>query len=114
MRVIQQLAARLFLVLSPVIVFSQTLSTGRIRGTIRDAQGALIAGAEIEIQNPSTAAIPFAWCNPRRQAHGQGHRSEQFWSAHRIGMVAFEFWPVGVSCRLWRLLSAPIVHLSRA
>jgi carboxypeptidase family protein len=51
MRAIQQLAVGFVVVLSPILVFSQTLSTGRITGVIRDAQGALIAGAEIEIQN---------------------------------------------------------------
>jgi hypothetical protein len=34
---------------------SQTQTTGRIAGTVRDAQGAVIASAEVDIENPGTA-----------------------------------------------------------
>jgi hypothetical protein len=34
---------------------SQTQTTGRIAGTVKDTQGAVIAGAEVIIENPATA-----------------------------------------------------------
>ena len=34
---------------------SQTQTSGRIAGTVKDAQGAVIAGAEVTIENPATA-----------------------------------------------------------
>jgi len=36
-------------------LFSQTQTSGRITGTVKDAQGAVIAGAEVLVQNPATA-----------------------------------------------------------
>src|SRR5437016_3116283 len=36
-------------------VLGQTQTTGRITGTVKDAQGAVIAGAEVVIENPATA-----------------------------------------------------------
>jgi Carboxypeptidase regulatory-like domain len=33
---------------------SQTQTTGRITGTVKDTQGAMIAGAEVSIENPAT------------------------------------------------------------
>ena len=35
--------------------FAQTQTTGRIAGKVKDAQGAVIAGAEVIIENPATA-----------------------------------------------------------
>jgi len=34
---------------------SQTQTTGRITGTVKDAQGAVIIGAEVTVKNPATA-----------------------------------------------------------
>src|SRR5437879_3625401 len=34
---------------------SQSQTTGRIAGTVRDAQGAVIVGAEVRVENPATA-----------------------------------------------------------
>jgi hypothetical protein len=44
----------LWVVLS-VIASAQTQTTGRIAGTVRDAQGAVIVGAEVVVENPATA-----------------------------------------------------------
>jgi Carboxypeptidase regulatory-like domain/TonB-dependent Receptor Plug Domain/TonB dependent receptor len=38
-----------------VYLLAQTQTTGRIAGTVRDAQGAVIASAEVVIENPGTA-----------------------------------------------------------
>jgi len=38
-----------------VLLCAQTQTSGRITGTIKDAQGAVIAGAEVVIANPATA-----------------------------------------------------------
>jgi hypothetical protein len=55
MRAIQQLARLAFVVgFSAIVVFSQTQTSGRITGTIRDAQGAFIVDAEIAVENDST------------------------------------------------------------
>src|ERR1700747_1055838 len=35
--------------------FSQTQTTGRITGTVKDPQGAVIPGAEVVVENPTTA-----------------------------------------------------------
>jgi len=40
-------------------VFSQTQTTGRIAGTVKDEQGAVIASAEVVIANPAEVP-PFA------------------------------------------------------
>lgn len=34
-----------------VFAFGQTQTTGRIAGTVRDAQGAVLAGAEVVVEN---------------------------------------------------------------
>jgi hypothetical protein len=39
----------------PILASGQTQTTGRIAGTVRDAQGAVIVGAEIIIENPAIA-----------------------------------------------------------
>jgi hypothetical protein len=44
-----------FILLAGVFTFSQTQTTGRIAGTVKDAQGAVIAGAEVIIENSATA-----------------------------------------------------------
>jgi len=41
--------------LLPILAFGQSQTTGRIAGTIRDAQGAAIVGAEVVVENPATA-----------------------------------------------------------
>jgi Carboxypeptidase regulatory-like domain len=38
-----------------VCASGQTQISGRIAGTVRDAQGAMIAGADVVVQNPATA-----------------------------------------------------------
>lgn len=42
-------------VLCAFSAFAQTAIRGRVTGTVRDAQGALIAGAQIVVENPATA-----------------------------------------------------------
>jgi hypothetical protein len=37
-----------------VFAYAQTQTSGRITGTVKDAQGAVIAGAEVTIENPAT------------------------------------------------------------
>jgi len=41
--------------LLPLFASGQTQTAGRIAGTVRDAQGAVIAGAEVDLENPATA-----------------------------------------------------------
>src|SRR6266853_4102501 len=43
------------LVFCAIPVFGQTQTTGRIAGTVKDEQGAVIASAEVVIENPATA-----------------------------------------------------------
>jgi Carboxypeptidase regulatory-like domain len=40
--------------LLPVLGFGLTQTTGRINGTVKDAQGAVIVGAEVSVENPAT------------------------------------------------------------
>jgi hypothetical protein len=40
--------------LLPVLGFGQTQTAGRITGTVKDAQGAVIVGAEVSVENPAT------------------------------------------------------------
>src|SRR5437588_6223079 len=47
------LVAGISLVLA-VRASSQTQTTGRITGTVKDAQGAVIVGAELRVENPAT------------------------------------------------------------
>ena len=47
--------AACLLVLLPISASGQTQITGRIAGTVKDGQGAVIAGAEVTIENPATA-----------------------------------------------------------
>jgi hypothetical protein len=44
-----------FSILSPILVFAQTQTTGRIAGTIRDPLGAVIADAEVAVENSAIA-----------------------------------------------------------
>jgi Carboxypeptidase regulatory-like domain len=47
--------ATCFCVCFAISGLAQTQTTGRIAGTVRDAQGAVIASAEVAIENPATA-----------------------------------------------------------
>jgi len=52
MRAVQQLVSCLsFVVVVQTFILSQTQTSGRIAGAIRDAQGAVIAGAEVEVES---------------------------------------------------------------
>ena len=54
MRDIQELVGWIFfLILCPILVSAQTQTTGRIAGTVRDPQGAVIASAEVAVENPA-------------------------------------------------------------
>lgn len=48
---------RALLCLISVFASGQTQTTGRIAGVVRDAQGAVVAGAEVIVEN---VAIPIA------------------------------------------------------
>lgn len=43
------------LLVSAISAFAQTQTAGRLTGTVRDAQGAVIVGAQVAIDNPATA-----------------------------------------------------------
>src|SRR5438477_327755 len=46
--------ATCFCVFFAISCLAQTKTTGRIAGTVKDAQGAVIAAAEVIIENPAT------------------------------------------------------------
>jgi len=46
-------AARVWTLL-PILAFAQTQTTGRIAGTVRDGQGAVIVNAAINVENSAT------------------------------------------------------------
>jgi len=47
-------AATWFWIYSAISVLSQTQTTGRITGTVKDAQAAMIVGAEVSVENAAT------------------------------------------------------------
>src|SRR5215831_9375935 len=79
--------ASCLLVLCPISAFAQSQTTGRIIGTVRDPNGAVITGAEVALKNLTTGE------ERRVTTNAEGHYVIQLLPSgtYRVSVVAHGF-----------------------